>query len=389
MEITPIVKTDFLVFAHDSMLSEMIGKLRQSESRSGLVFRNDKYLGVIERKKLLRARIDASNTKLAKYIHRTPILSEHADVIETAYLMHQSDADFLPVESRKEIIGVVDSLNVAMLGASLPECKACKISDLRIIKPPKLNKDDSLATALDIMYMKRIDQVPVFDGRNLYGIISYRDILQKYFNWSPKREFSTKMSKSVGRTTRGAEADKPSLANLPVSSFSTNDNIVSVGSNARLLDTLALMTKHNVSDAIVMDGENVKGILTLKSILRMIGSLKIPQNFNIKFIGLQDLKLKSYEKYNVTKIVSNQAFKLQRALHNQFSLVMHLKEYQKDGNRQKYAINLRVEFPGRIVTVSEDDWDIETAVRKTLDNAKNKLKKNFKGNVHQQRVFEV
>ena len=158
MEITPVIKEDYITISDESTLSEMIGKLKQFEKRSALVFRNKKYLGLIGKKKLLRANIDASHTKLSKFIEKTPIINEHAEIIETAYLMFQSNTDFLPVESDKTIIGVVDGLDLANLAAKIPETDHVKVKDLKLVKAKKLNKNDPLSTALTIMFQERLEQ---------------------------------------------------------------------------------------------------------------------------------------------------------------------------------------------------------------------------------------
>jgi len=89
--------------------------------------------------------------------------------------------------------------------------------------------------------------------------------------------------------------------------------------------------------------------------------------------------LEKYDQQALQKICANEALKLQRAVNNEnFALHVHLKRYEKDGSRCKYSINMRVEFPGRIVSISQDDWDWRTAVRKTFANAKNKVQKMFK-----------
>lgn len=378
MEITSQIKENFLTFSDSDTISTMIGELKSAEQKSSLVFRKDKFLGVIEKRKLLKSRLDSTKTKIGNYIHRTPVINEHADVIETAYMMFQSDVDFIPIERNKKIVGVLSSLDLLKLAADLPETKSFKVKDLKTAKPENLDKDKPLAMALEKMYTDRVDQVPVFENGRLYGVVSFSDIFNKYLSWAPKREYSRKLSKEVGKT-KGAEADRPSLPNLPVKSFSTNQNLVTINKNTTLREAVSLLSKNNLSSLIVMEGDKVDGLLTTKNILRKIGSLKIPKNFNIKFVGLNNLQLEAYQKYNLKKISSNESFKLQREIHNEFSLVIHIKEYQKDGSRQKYAVNLRVEFPGKVVAVSQDDWDPETALRKTFDNAKNKLKKKFKG----------
>ena len=367
MEITPLIKADFVVLDEDETISEMIGKLKQEEKRSGLVFRNKKYIGLVEKKRLLRLRMDSSVTKIKGYVQKTPILSEHADVIETAYLMFQSDLDFLPVERNKVIVGVLQGLDVVGLGVNLPEAQNWKVSDAKLIKPKKLFKDDPIGEAINIMHNERIDQIPVFDGDTLYGVLTYRDLLRKYLNWSPRRDNSAKFN--VMASSRSAESDMPHLSSLPVRNFSSTE-VVTTKLGLSLKEAVNLMQKYNFSCLPVVEGGEVKGLLTVKNVLSLVGSLKIPKNFNIQFVGLKELKLEPYQKYNVQKISSNEAFKLQRNINNDFKLVMHIKEYNKEGTRCKYAVNLRIEFPGKIITSSQNDWDIETAVRKAFNNAK-------------------
>ena len=376
MEIKPLISEDFVVLSDETTLSKMIGRLKESEKRTGLVFKNKKYLGIVEKKKLLKSRLDTSTTKIKHFVQRTPIISEHADLIETAYLMYQSDLHYLPVESNKQIIGVLNALSLVQKATELPKLKKTKVEDLKLLKPAKVNKDDSVATVMKIMYQERIDQLPLFDQGKLYGIISFRDLLRKYLNWSPKRDISAKFN--VMAKSRIASSNMPQLALLPVSNFSTNENLLTIKPNEPLNKAIELMYKNKMFDILVMDDEKFIGLLTMKNILRKLGSLKVPHNFNIRYVGLNDLKLQAYEIYNVRKIASNESFKVQRKIKNEFNLTIHLKEYDKEGGKQKYSVNIRVEFPGQIISASQEDWDVETALRKTFENIKNKLGSKFK-----------
>lgn len=386
MEITPAIKDDFLVFDDEAAFSTVIGKLKQSETRSGLVFRKDKYLGVIEKRRLLGTKIDITETKIKPFIQKTPLLNAHADIIKTSYLMYLSNFLFLPVEKDKKIIGVVDALDLIKLGIQLPEVKQFKVSELKLLKPKKIDKDDPVSKVVEVMFDEKIDQVPIFEAGKLYGVVSYRDLLNKYLTCPPRREFSTKFNKLA--SSRSAEPNMPHLANLPVSTFSTNDNLITIGKNASLADAVNLMVKNNVTSLLVMNGTDLEGLLSIKNVLRCFGSLKIPQNFNIRFVGLNELKLNAGQKAALEKIASNEAFKLQRELHNEFSLVMHIKNNSKEGKQNKYSVHLRIEFPGQEISCSQDDWDFERALRKTFNNAKNKLKSKFKGDSSRRKQYE-
>jgi predicted transcriptional regulator len=376
MEIKPLIKDDYLVLDENATLSELIGQMKQFEKRTALIFRNKKYLGLIEKKKLLKSKIDPSEVKIKNFIQKTPIINENADIIETAYLMYQSNLEYLPVESNKEIIGVLSSLDLINSATKLKELDKAKVSDVKLIKPKKLGKDDKIATALTIMYKERIDHVPVYDQGKIYGIISFKDVIRKYLNWSPKRDVSTKFNKTT--SSRSAEVDMPHLASLPVSSFSTNDNLLFGKETDSLKNATKLMSEGNVKSLLIKENEDLLGLLTTKHLLRKIASLKIPKNYNIKFVGLNKVRLQSYQKYNIQKIASNEAFKLQRKIKNDMNLTIHIKSYDKQGGEQKFSVNLRIDFPSRVITSSQEDWDLETALRKTFNNAKNEVDKKFK-----------
>ena len=387
MEITPAIKSEFLSFDSEQAVSEMIGQLRKYEERHSLIFKKDKYLGVIEKKGLLRFRLDVSKAKISNFIHRTPLVNEHADVIETAYALFKADSDFVPVESNKKIVGVLAALDLAKLAIALPETRSFSVMDVKLVKGEKLEKDDPISKAEELMYKARVDQVPVFEGKKLYGIVSFRDILQKFLASAPNREFSTKFSK-MGGGSKSAEGERPSLSMLPIKSFSTNDNMVTVSKKASLSEAVTLMVKDNVSSAMVMDGEKFEGLLTLKNILRLIGSMNIPENFNIRFVGLNDVGLLAHQKDAVQKIASNEAFKLQREIKDDnFSLVLHLKEYSKSDRERKYSVSLRVDAPSHSITVTDYDWRVETAIHKLFENAKSVLKKKLRGQKNRKKVF--
>ena len=102
-------------------------------------------------------------------------------------------------------------------------------------------------------------------------------------------------------------------------------------------------------------------------------------------------KLNPYQKQNIKKIASVEASKLQRQVHNEFGLTVHIKEYKKEGKQHKYAVNLKVDYPGQIISSTKGwrgTWDIETALRKAFHNASNELKSKFRGDSSRRKPYE-
>ena len=166
------------------------------------------------------------------------------------------------------------------------------------------------------------------------------------------------------------------------------DNLFTVQSNESLVNATKVMVENRLSDLLVMENDDFVGLLTVKNILRNVGSLKIPKNYNIKFVGLNKSRLEPYQKVNIKKIAANETFKLQRKIKNELDVTIHIKDYQKTGGRHKYSVHLRLEFPGQMITSEQDDWEIETAIRKTFNNAKNAVKKKFRGDSSWDKPYE-
>ncbi len=385
MEITSGISKDFLRFDSEMKISEMIGSLKKAKQKTGLVFRSGKYVGVVEKKRLLRVNLDPTTMKVGTYLHAAPVINEHADVIETAYQMHKNNADIAPIASGNEIVGVLPVLNLLKSAAELPETAEVRVGDVRFLKNLKLAPTDPLSKALEIMFEERVDEVPIFDEKGLYGILSFQDVLQKYMAWPAKREFSAKMKKEKGGS-RAAQVDYPTLGNLPVSSFSTNENVVSTDIKNTFSQAISMMVEKKVSCLPVYSGKQYLGLLTSKNLLRFLASLEVPQNFNIQFVGLNGIKLSSYEIESVKKVAANESFKLQRLIHNDFKLNIHLKSYNKEGKRQKFSVTMRVNYPGKMVECAASDWDLIAALRETFGAAGNEFKKMYRQTQNRKKV---
>jgi len=372
VEIKSLVKTDFLSVDEEASLGELMGQLKQYEKRSALVFKKNKYLGMIEKKSLLKSRLNVTEEKLTNFLKKTPVVTEEMDVIDVAYMMFQSDLDYVPVERNKKVIGILHGIDLVNSALDLPEMKKVKVNDVKIINPSKVDPLDPVAEVLNIMYREHVDHVPVFEKGKLSGVISYKDLMRKYLNWTPRRDVSAKFNKMA--SSRSAQGETPHFASLPVSNFSTNDNLLTIQLGEGLKSGVSKMAENNVWDLLVLQEEKYQGLLTVKNILRYIGSLKIPQKFNIKFVGLHDVDMTEHEEESLLKIAESECFKLQRKFNQDFKVVINLKAYNKGGKQKKFSVHMKFEAPGKMLVSEEVDWDLETALHRAFNNAKSNLK---------------
>ncbi len=365
MELASIVKDNFLIVDEDASLSSVIGELKQHEKQSAIVFRNKKYVGVVDKQKVLRTNADLEDVKLDGCVENVPIINYSTSLGEAIALLSGCDSTFLPYEKDKEITGVVSSLDLMKLAVNLPESSKVLVSDIKYVKPPKVNATDSMSTAAEIMRQQHLNCVPVYSEGKLFGVVNYKDILRRLINWSPKRDQSAKFNAEMRSTA--ARVDTSRLTDLPIEGFIQDKDLISVSGKMSLKEALAVMEKNGISNVLVMDVGDYRGMLTSHNILVTLAKLQNVQRYSVYYVGLNDVTLSEHQKTVLESITQRQADKLQRKIEDPFSIAIHLKEINKDGKQRQFSVNVKVDINGKIHSCEKEDWDFETALHKCFN----------------------
>ena len=110
-----------------------------------------------------------------------------------------------------------------------------------------LQHNDALVIADDVMRLGRIRHLPVLDDdQRLVGILSQRDL------------FRGALSRALGY---GTHAQQKLLGQLIVKEVMTTEP-VTIGPEAPIAEAAALMIQHKIGCLIVMEGEEIVGLLT-------------------------------------------------------------------------------------------------------------------------------
>ncbi len=374
MEISSIVINDFLEFSDEAHLSEVVGQMRQFEKRSALVFKNKKYLGIVEKKNVLHTNVNPEEVKIDKFIQHTQILEDTTSVMEAAKAMFDNDVSHLPVSKDKEVIGVISALDLAKLSLQLQEVASLKVNEIKLLKPREVNKNHPLSSALEIMREEHLDHVPVYDEGKLYGILSYRDIIRKALNWSPHRDKAGKYNAELH--SKAASVETTPFPMIAVGEFSTNDNLISIEPTASLKEAVAKMVDNRVKSLLILDSEKLHGILSVRNIMGKISSLEKVANYVLNYVGLNDCNLSEHQQNVLYAITERNADKLQRKIDDTFNVNVHLKQINKEGKQSQFEVKLKVDMPGKILASEKSDWDLETALHKTFNIVTSELQKS-------------
>lgn len=158
-----------------------------------------------------------------------PLLSAAMDTV--------TEADMAISMARMGGLGVIHK-NMTIERQKLEVEKVKKSESGMIINPVTIAPEDTVDKALKLMSDFRVSGLPVISGNQLVGILTNRDV-------------------------RFVEDG----ANIPVSSFMTSENLVTVPVGTSLEDAKRHLHEHRIEKLLVVDENNIlQGLITMKDI---------------------------------------------------------------------------------------------------------------------------
>jgi len=96
----------------------------------------------------------------------------------------------------------------------------------------------------------------------------------------------------------------------------------------------------------------------------------------IQFVGVSEL---SPEDQATVKSISTDEFeKIKRELHNITNMTVHVKCYEKEGDRKKYSMHVKVVAPTKVFDSSKaDDWDLAKAMHMACESILHQIQHKF------------
>ncbi len=114
---------------------------------------------------------------------------------------------------------------------------------------------------------------------------------------------------------------------------------------------------------------------------------KIPPGtlYDIRFIGRSSLVLTEHQEKAMNMVLEKEACKLQEKIQEPFGLIVHLKEIGKDSKKKEYAVTVKLEYPGTMLSSTHEDWDLETAVHRCFNFDAGKKKERIVNDLRRKR----
>ncbi|MBW3015247.1 CBS domain-containing protein [Candidatus Woesearchaeota archaeon] len=257
-----IMRDDFLAIDGNETVSRLIGQLLTRGERAAVVFDDDKYIGVVYPRLLIRSKLHAARMKVKKVCLRPKVLNGMEDVGEIVRFVYVSDSPLLPVV-KGGVVGVVCVEDLLKLIRD--EFKGVKVSDVMTMEAIVVKQNDRVGKAVEIMFEDKIERLPVVTPQGkLLGIVSLTDLMHKYYlnvNQRDRHGNSDNKSKAWG-------PDEVDMDAFPVKNYMT-DLVFSVNKNTPVIEMIDKMLANNVLAVPVVDsGDNVVGFVSVRDLLK-------------------------------------------------------------------------------------------------------------------------
>ncbi len=91
----------------------------------------------------------------------------------------------------------------------------------------------------------------------------------------------------------------------------------------------------------------------------------------IQIIGIDEIG--DDDKIIVNKLANDYYSKIKRALKNEVSVKLHVKQHSKTGKQHKSDIRVKVVAPTKVFESQESDWDLARTLHKVFKNVLRQL----------------
>jgi len=258
-----VFSSKFKSVSQDDTLSACLSLFKE-ESAPVLVVLNSKgkYVGAIAHRWIVRSRYDPATTKVESLMRSAPTVSLQDSLSKVAKLMITSGINQLPVFSGEKLSGIVTD-EAVIQGALIGKWGSTKVEEVMTKKPLLVEEDESVGAVLSLFREHGISHAPVVRDGSLVGMVSIQNIIASIFQ--PKQR------QAVGDTSIPAKGimTKPVITVLP---------------ETTLKDAAEKMQKFNISSLVVVRKGRAAGILTKRDLLEPLAEMEMPkQRINVQF----------------------------------------------------------------------------------------------------------
>jgi len=332
----------------EETISKVASRMIREKKRVALVMSGKEFIGILAARDLVKKKIDnPDKAKVKPFAKRINPVFFKTPIPEMLNSMLINDYKALPVRDSKGNIYLLTKLDLLRMVKENPVFRDRKAKEVMNF-PYSISSEDSLTTARSLIRSMNLSRLPVLGKENrLDGLVDTLGLLGAII---------TRRRSNRGELSgEGIKLDEINIKSI------MNKNPPKTDPDQSLNRVINMMIKQNTPTAMVIEGEEVKGIIAPRDILKLIGMED--KGVYVTISGLQDED--NFIKTVVDEEVTNEVRKLGKFIPID-SLILHVEKYHERGKRVKYSIKGRLITRRGIFFAGDFAWDVTKAVRGVL-----------------------
>ncbi len=353
--------TETLTVSPLETVSRVVGLIRKMNACQVFVPEQSR-VGVVTIRDLLKMRsLERAISPLSFHV---PLLDPEVSIEEAARLIGEHRIHALPIGQKEKILGQISTLTICSQIMQRMSAKL-RIGQVMTPNPITIDESDKIAKARDIMIRREIDHLPVLSERRLAGILTSSDIVYAMIPRDAPRKESR-----IPETLRRLDLQAGGLMSTQVETCQPDDDV---------LDVLRRLVEDHVTHSVVVLGEEIQGIVTVRDFMKTILQPKTT-DVPTYIVGLpDDLFEAEAAKQKFQRVIQ----RVRRSYPDLLEARAIVKQSHSSGERQRYEVEVRLNMRKGPLTYSETGWDLPAI----FDVLANRLKRSTVKRVEKRRRF--
>lgn len=335
-------------------ISKLLGTLIKMNSYN-VYYKKGNKITAINLRDILSAR-DVTSQNLNSIAKMTPTIAEDSNIEEAANIMSHYRLRSIPVIEDEEIIGQISTKSIV----KCMNYTNIKIPSTKIMtrNPISINETDLISTAKNLMIRHRIDHIPIVED-TLKGIVTSFDIAKTILTSDKLNNISYGWPES----NRQLEYSAKGIGERNVTTSSINNSVAKV---------IQLMNSTNSTYSIVTLGDEIKGIITHRDIISLLGQRieEEEEDVSTYIIGLPD---KSFSSELIKSEFNTLVKFLKKRIPDLEEAQCRIKLISVIGKTKRFEVDVRIFTTTNRYTYINCGLDLATIFDQLRDNLKRKL----------------
>ncbi len=361
-----VMNTKPVTVSISQSLSQIKNVMEENQIRTIPVLDNqEKFAGAISYRDLIRyIQFNPEKTKVKKVMHQPPEFKKDDSVVKLADLRINSGKKMLVKTNGDKLAGTVSDKEFVEAFRQTEELRKITTEELQIRELVTVFEEDSIEEARHKMLDKNISRVPVLDKNGkLEGLIKSTDLLKTMVPRERVNSGGTSGSRKGNEVKIAGGIEKERMSEIPIKEL-VRTEFLTISEHIKGSEAAEKMVEEDQEEIIFTEDNYPRSIISVKDLIDYAADFAPGKTILVNLTGLDVPEEKSAVHNKIrTQIQGSLGRKIKRPK----ELRMRIKKHDKDGKRNRYEIDTRLDCEYGLIKVDEEGWDLLDTVDSALE----------------------